>query len=1501
MKKMFILSAVLLLLCAGSRLHAQLAVFGPSADSLQNATHSTFLSSNGNYYIQNNTGNTNFNYWWNAHGVDVLTDGYMRARQETLKTRMKTLLRGIKTTNGNTYINSFYDDMEWLAIAALRAYEATGDTEYRDVVNVLWTDIKTGQHMDQGGAIQWNKSSPEKLHACSNGPAIILAARRYRISNNSADLQTAQSIYTWLKNTLVDPATGAVWDAYNSSTGAIGKSVYSYNIGTFIGAAVELYKITGDTLYRVDAVKSAEYVLSNRLTNGVLFTNEGAADGGLFKGIFVRYFTLLARETNLPVLTRNRYNEVISYNARVLQAKGINRSSVMVSPNWSVAPTGNTDYSTQLSGVMLMEAAATLDQAFFYKDLNYRGPYAGLSAGTYYLAGLQARGIPDNDITSFTLPTDYQVTLFENDSLKGASINKTAAEGWIGSTWNDRVSSIIVNPGGDPGLSGTFYLQNRFSGLYMNVRDSNTADGATIDQAAFSGRPHQQFTLTHLGNGVYKITAVHTGKSLDIFDGSISNGGRLIQWPFNNQYNQQFIIMRTVDGYYKLWNRKSNKQIEVKDFGVSPGIIIQQWTDVNQLNGQWQLVPVVPPASLFTVASPDGQTTVSVILNNQQISYSVVKNGIQQISPSPTGINTSAGDFTTGVSLISYGTQAIHETYQLPSGKTSTYTNHCNELTVRVYKGQKEMQLVMRAYNDGIAYRYVIPGSGSINVTNENSHFMVTGFDSCWAMKYTNDYSAEYPARSWAATVTDALYCAPVLAKSTSGKWTLITEAANYGNYSVSKIKAGVSTGQFLLEQTGSITTSLPLATPWRAAILGNLTGIVESVMIENLNPPTALSDVSWIKPGRASWDWGGEDGSPTASLALTKKYIDLVADMNWEYCLIDDGWENAGYAITDAVAYANTKGIGIHLWSNQNKFQNDENQIRTLLQQWKGWGIKGIKVDFWEGDNQPIIQKYDKLLKVAAELQLMVNLHGNTKPSGIRRQWPHLLTSEAVFGGEMYLFNSTIPKATHDITLAVTRNVIGPMDYTPLDFARRSQVLQQNKTWAYQLALGVVYESGIQHMNDAPQNYQYHIAKRLLRQLPAAWDEIRCLQAYPDQYVTIARRKGKDWYLGSLTSQARTVNINLSFLEAGKNYYAVIYKDGVCDSEIEVIQQTVTQGSTLTIPLRAKGGVTIYLSLQPVTIPVITKYEAEAPVNTFVNVSNETDSDGKCSGNRFIGFIGNSNYLVFNNVNVAVTGTYILTVYYMTAETRNGYIKVNNLTPATYSFASGGSFIGKGLAMRSFEISLNAGSNTIEFGNTTGWSVNIDRITIQSPETVNPATAGTFYQHCNYDGYAVALPEGDYAQSLLATKGISNNDISSLQVVNGYQVILYDEDNFQGNSITLTSNNGCLVGNGFNDITSSLRIRPVSPATQNRIVINSPAGKTTSFKLYPNPAEDMLYILSPGVKNSLAMIYDLTGRLVMTATVTFGRIHIGALPAGMYHLVITGGKQTFRSSFMKR
>lgn len=529
--------STLLLLFLQLQAYAQQSVYGPVAEAIQANTHNLFISSNGNYYKQNNTNNSNFNYWWNANGLDALTDGYLRTRSQTYKTRMKTLLTGINATNGNTYINHFYDDMEWLAISSLRAYENTGDVDYLNVANTLWTDIQTGMHPERSYAVQWNKSSPNSFNACANGPAIIFAARLHQLTGNATALQRAQSIYAWQKSVLVDPVNGAVWDSYDASTGNTNTAwIFSYNIGTWIGAALELYQVTGTQSYLDDAVKTAEYAMNNHLSSGVFFTNEnGAGDGGLFKGIFIRYFTLLAREGNIPAATKLRYENAIRSSAQALNGRGINASNLLVNPVWTSKPGTTTDYSTQLSGIMLLEAAATLDKVFFYKDINFSGYSAGFSAGSHTHNDLIAGGALNDDITSFSVPAGFEVLMYEHDNFAGASTTRTATQGWIGGDWNDRVSSVIINHTAGDGLSAEY-----FNGMNFNTFRFSRDDEA-INFNWGNGSPDYRvntdsFSVRWTGKIQPRYTEVYT------FHVNSDNGRRL--WV-----NNQLIIDKWLDDW----------------------------------------------------------------------------------------------------------------------------------------------------------------------------------------------------------------------------------------------------------------------------------------------------------------------------------------------------------------------------------------------------------------------------------------------------------------------------------------------------------------------------------------------------------------------------------------------------------------------------------------------------------------------------------------------------------------------------------------------------------------------------------------------------------------------------------------------------------------------------------------------------------------------------------------------------------------------------------------
>lgn len=334
------------------------------ATSLQQKTYTVYLSSEGTFR-QDNEGNDNFNYWWNAHMLDALVDGYERTGDDTYLPKMKALLEGIEVRNGNRYQNVFIDDMEWLGIACLRAYQLTDDEQYKQAADLLWEEIKEGWSDIHGGGIAWKTDTQNSKNACSNGPGAILAMYLYEIDEDPDDLEWAQDIYTWLKETLVDPDTGLVWDNINindnGETVINSDWIFTYNVGTYIGAANLLHQVTGDQMYLNDAVESANSVMNTgELSAGGILKNEGQGDGGLFKGILVRYFTQLTLNPELPEGDRDEYAEFLQLNAKTLYENGL-KSAMLAGPNWNEEPSGRVDLSTQLSGLMLIEAVALLE------------------------------------------------------------------------------------------------------------------------------------------------------------------------------------------------------------------------------------------------------------------------------------------------------------------------------------------------------------------------------------------------------------------------------------------------------------------------------------------------------------------------------------------------------------------------------------------------------------------------------------------------------------------------------------------------------------------------------------------------------------------------------------------------------------------------------------------------------------------------------------------------------------------------------------------------------------------------------------------------------------------------------------------------------------------------------------------------------------------------------------------------------------------------------------
>ena len=319
-------------------------------------------------YYQNATPDDGqFHYWPQAHALDVLVDAYLRTNNAQYVNYMNDWFEGVKVKNGNTFLNEFYDDMEWNALAMHRAYRATNDAKWLTESLALWEDIKTGWNATMGGGIAWRKSQLGYKNTPANAPACILAARLYTETGSSDYLTWAKKIYVWQKETLVDPETGLVYDGSNSNgDGAVQTDPgwsFAYNQGTFIGAALELYAITNENAYLQDAIRTANNMIVHEVMSpsGIMRSSDNG-DGGLFNGIGVRYLTLLILNESTPSGARENYVAYLQKNAETLWLKGTERPKVIFNHNWNTLP-GTTGYlNPQLSGCMLMEAMALLSE-----------------------------------------------------------------------------------------------------------------------------------------------------------------------------------------------------------------------------------------------------------------------------------------------------------------------------------------------------------------------------------------------------------------------------------------------------------------------------------------------------------------------------------------------------------------------------------------------------------------------------------------------------------------------------------------------------------------------------------------------------------------------------------------------------------------------------------------------------------------------------------------------------------------------------------------------------------------------------------------------------------------------------------------------------------------------------------------------------------------------------------------------------------------------------------
>jgi alpha-glucosidase len=577
-------------------------------------------------------------------------------------------------------------------------------------------------------------------------------------------------------------------------------------------------------------------------------------------------------------------------------------------------------------------------------------------------------------------------------------------------------------------------------------------------------------------------------------------------------------------------------------------------------------------AGEWAVKSPDGTRVLTVSLTDAKLSYCVRLNGEIVLEQAPLGIRVSgdSGDFTNGLAFVSTESRTIDETYAMISGKASRCVNRANEtlLTFTNTQGAR-LELYVRAYDDGVAYRYGLPGEGPVEVVAEQSGFRVPEDARGWLQQAVAHYENPYIPSSL-ADVKDGQYSFPALFELHTGAWVLLTEAAVYGDsYGANHLGGPTSDGVFSIQFAGgNYTGERPLFTPWRVAIIGTLADIVESTLVENLNPPCEIEDTSWIRPGRVAWSWWTDGGSP-GNLDVQKQYVDFAAEMGWEYILVDCGWDPQW--VPELVKYASEKRVSVLLWCNWNDVRDLDEQRNTLAL-WKSWGVAGIKVDYMDSDSQERMQFYDSITRTAIANKLMICFHGATIPRGQRRRWPNIMTMEGVRGAEYDRDQYRPTTPAHNCILPYTRNVVGPMDCTPVAFSAR----QRASSLAHELALSVVFESGWQHFADSPASYgKYPPAVEFLKLVATAWDETRFVAGRPGELVCIARRKGDAWFLGVIAAgDERTIEVPLSFLGAG-TYEMTLWEDDETADQFHVETKDVTSADRLQTQLKTNGGLT--------------------------------------------------------------------------------------------------------------------------------------------------------------------------------------------------------------------------------------------------------------------------------------------------------------------------------------
>lgn len=637
-------------------------------------------------------------------------------------------------------------------------------------------------------------------------------------------------------------------------------------------------------------------------------------------------------------------------------------------------------------------------------------------------------------------------------------------------------------------------------------------------------------------------------------------------------------------------------------------------------------------SQLYNTVSPDKNIRITFRLDNKGTpQYSITFGKTSFLKWSDLGLNLKgSGLLNSNFKVASVSRKLIDETYPIISGKSKYGRNYCNETRISLEEksgSPRKLDLYFRAYNDGAAFRYGLPEQQNISsfiIETEETNFNFAGDYKCWAMKkdrFRHSYEGEYLdynisnlfSKQGDSLMNFPYITLPLTMEVNNNLFFTISEAAIVDYAGMYLIQSGDQLGlksklsPDTVHKDISVKGNTPLVTPWRLFIIGDSPGsLIESNLILNLNKPSKIEDVSWIKPGRSTWSWWAEDrgfdpsfGYSILATNTVKYYIDYARANSIEYVILDGGWygwfdatkDDAVHDITKSLpeldlpyvtSYANSKGVGVILWV---VWYELERQFKEALDYYEKLGVKGIKVDFMDRDDQYMTDFYKRLAIECAKRKMIVMYHGAYKPDGLSRTYPNILTYEGVLGNEYARWITGLPHPNYNVVLPFTRMIAGPMDYTPgsmtnsseKDYIGRWKYPMTKGTRAQQMAMLVVYESGIVSICESPKIYEKLPEFNFIKQVPAAWDSTIVLDGKIGEYIVIARKKDDKWFIGGMTDwKSRNININFNFLENGE-YECEIYSDAedadINPGNVSISSLNINNNNTI-LPFRlAKGG----------------------------------------------------------------------------------------------------------------------------------------------------------------------------------------------------------------------------------------------------------------------------------------------------------------------------------------